>query len=380
MTRMTLINAYLMSSSGSIIYLIAPVLIGSAMDSLAFDSEQAGLLLAAYFLGYTLITTSAVFWLRHVNMRSAAWLSSFVFIAALLTGATQSAAALIYVGLFFAGVGAGMLYGISITIIGQSDAPDKHFGIALAAQLVLGSALLFAGPAIIGPQFGFAGILIACAFYVAILSVTTQWTPTSISRAEQSASNRLSSGSGTTVPVSLVALLCWFTGYSGVYAFVERIGVAGGLSGQQIGLILSLTIISGVMGAMGAAWVGKRWGQMTPHWLGMAGTVVTIGLLSSEPGLVRYALAIIALTLSLNFWLAYMLGSVTRVDISGRYAVLTTAALGGGAMVGPAISGFVLQQSNMLQVLLVSLILIFIGFFGITIALRRFSAMPLNSH
>ena len=43
---MALINAYLMSSSGAIIYLIAPVLIGSAMDSLAFDSEQAGLLLA----------------------------------------------------------------------------------------------------------------------------------------------------------------------------------------------------------------------------------------------------------------------------------------------------------------------------------------------
>ncbi|MEL0204007.1 MAG: hypothetical protein VW869_06425, partial [Halieaceae bacterium] len=107
-----------MSSSGAIIYLIAPVLIGTAMDSLAFDSEQAGLLLAAYFLGYALITTSAAFWLHRVNMRSAAWLSSFIFIAALLIGATQSAAALIYVGLFFAGVGAGMLYGISITIIG----------------------------------------------------------------------------------------------------------------------------------------------------------------------------------------------------------------------------------------------------------------------
>ena len=88
------------------------------MDSIAFDSEQAGLLLAAYFLGYTLITTSAVFWLSRVNMRSAAWLSSFIFIAALLIGATQSAAALIYTGLFFAGVGAGMLYGF-VTIIGQ---------------------------------------------------------------------------------------------------------------------------------------------------------------------------------------------------------------------------------------------------------------------
>ena len=50
MSRMALINAYLMSSSGAIIYLIAPVLIGTAMDSLALDSEQAGLLLAAYFL------------------------------------------------------------------------------------------------------------------------------------------------------------------------------------------------------------------------------------------------------------------------------------------------------------------------------------------
>jgi predicted MFS family arabinose efflux permease len=377
---MVLINAYLMSTSGSLIYLIAPILVGTAMDSLAFDSEQAGLLLAAYFLGYTLITTSAVFWLNRVNMRSAVWLSSLVFIAALLMSATQSSAALIYGGLFFAGVGAGMLYGISITIIGQSDAPDKHFGIALAAQLVLGSGLLFAGPAIIGPLFGFAGILIACAFFVAILSLTTQWTPTSISAENQQGGDKTSRGHGAIVFVSLIALLCWFTGYSGVYAFVERIGVTSGLTGQQIGLILSLTIITGVAGAMGAAWLGNRWGHIRPHWLGMAGTVVTIGLLSNEPGLIQYSLAIIALTLSLNFWLAYMLGSITRVDISGRYAVLTTAALGGGAMVGPAISGFVLQQRDMLQVLLVSLILIFAGFSGITMALRRFSAVPVNSH
>lgn len=375
---MALINAYLMSSSGAIVYLIAPILIGTAMDSLAFDSEQAGLLLAAYFLGYALITTSAVFWLNYVNMRTAAWLSSVVFIAALLVGAAQSSAALIYAGLFFAGAGAGMLYGISITIIGQSATPDKHFGIALAAQLVLGSTLLFAGPAIISPQFGFAGVLIACAIYVAILSVTTHWTPISSSKREQLGSDKPSSSHSATVFVSLVALLCWFTGYSGVYAFVERIGVAGGLTGQQIGLILSLTIISGVVGAMGAAWLGNRWGQMTPHWLGMAGTVATMGLLSGEPGLVRYSFAIIALTLSLNFWLAYMLGSVTRVDISGRYAVLTTAALGGGAMVGPAISGFVLQQSDMSQVLMVSLILIFAGLSGTTIALRRFFSMPVN--
>ena len=60
--------------------------------------------------------------------------------------------------------------------------------------------------------------------------------------------------------------------------------------------------------------------------------------------------------------------------------LVETAALGGGAMVGPAMSGFVLQQTDMLQVLLVSLILIFAGFSGITMALRRFSAVSVNSH
>ena len=106
--------------------------------------------------------------------------------------------------------------------------------------------------------------------------------------------------------------------------------------------------------------------------------MITIVLLSNSPGILQYSLAIVALTLSLNFWLAYMLGSVTRVDISGRYAVLTTAALGGGAMIGPAISGLILQQSTMLQVLVTSLILIFVGFSGTTIALKRFSAIAVD--
>ena len=41
--------ACLMSSSGAIIYLISPVLIGSAMAHLDLSSDQAGLLIASYF-------------------------------------------------------------------------------------------------------------------------------------------------------------------------------------------------------------------------------------------------------------------------------------------------------------------------------------------
>ena len=112
-------------------------------------------------------------------------------------------------------------------------------------------------------------------------------------------------------------------------------------------------------------------GHLAPHWLGALGTALTIVLLSNDPGLVRFSLAIVALTLSLNFWLAYMLGSVSKLDISGRYSVLTTAALGAGATIGPAIAGLILQQADMLQVLMAAGLLILAGFSGITMALKR---------
>ena len=65
------------------------------------------------------------------------------------------------------------------------------------------------------------------------------------------------------------------------------------------------------------------------------------------------------------------LGSVSKLDISGRYSVLTTAALGAGATIGPAIAGLILQQADMLQVLMAAGLLILAGFSGITMALKR---------
>ena len=47
----------------------------------------------------------------------------------------------------------------------------------------------------------------------------------------------------TKVPVffSIIALFVWFTGLSGVYAFIERIGSESGIDGLTIGIILSFT-------------------------------------------------------------------------------------------------------------------------------------------
>ena len=112
MTKKELTAACLMSTAGAIIYLIAPILVGSAIDSLGLSSDEAGLLIAAYFGGYTVITVSAVLWLGHVNMRKTAGVSSAVLVLGLLIATTQTTLAGSVAAMAIAGAGAGMLYGI----------------------------------------------------------------------------------------------------------------------------------------------------------------------------------------------------------------------------------------------------------------------------
>jgi hypothetical protein len=273
------------------------------------------------------------------------------------------------------GAGAGMLYGISITIVSQSDDPDRYFGFALAAQLLLGSALLFAGPAYIGPNWGYSGILVATAVFVTLMSTVIPWAPRAVS------GTAIAEEGDSSVPIASIltgigAVLVWFTGYSGIYAFVERIGVDGGLTGHQIGLVLSLTILTGLTGALGAAGLGDRYGKIKPHLIGAVGAIITVVLLLGRPELVRYSLAIVFLTLSINFWLAYMLGGVAAIDTSGRFAVLVTAALGVGATIGPAIAGGLIANSNYLPMLTFAIVAIMLGLMIIVSVLRRIAVEP----
>lgn len=370
MNRKELVAACLMSTSGSLVYLISPVLVGSAMDSLSLASDDAGLLIASYFAGYTLVNVSAVAWLHRMNVRQVSFWAAVTFIVGLLAGTTQTELSGSSAALFVAGAGAGLLYGISIGIIGRSPEADRYFGVALSAQLLFGSVLLFVAPAVIAPKWGYDGLLIGTAIYVAVLSIVIGWSPTTIQKVLSSDADKMSSNLPL-VLAGVVAVLIWFTGYSGVYAFVERIGVEGGATGTQIGLVLSLTIITGMTGALSAAWLGDRLGRILPHFIGAAGTAVTFVLLYGQPDLVRFSLAIICLTLSLNFWLAYMLGAVTAVDTKGRYAVLTTAALGLGATFGPAIAGGLVSSSGFLSMFIFAAAATLTGLLVITGILRK---------
>lgn len=363
MTRQSksIIAACLISTAGAIVYLISPILIGSSMDSLGLSANQAGITLSVYFAGYTLLPISAVFWLHLFKRQPVAWISTAVLVFGLLAAAWSTALPTLMITMFISGAGAGMLYGLFVTLVAESKSPDRNFGYALAVQLALGSVILFFGPAVLAPRWGFGGILIGTAIFVVVICLCIPWIPEAVKPSDSRDETKSPDFSMVPVFTSITALLLWFTGFSGIYAFVERIGVSNGLEGLTIGAVLSATLITGIAGAMSAAWLGNRFGRRNPHLAGMAGTTVAIILLTGSPDLVRFSLAIGFLTFSWNFWLAYLLGAIALADVQGRFAVLTTAALGIGATLGPGIAGSLVSGSNFTSIFVFGGLLITIG-------------------
>jgi predicted MFS family arabinose efflux permease len=335
----TIIAACTLSTAGAIVYLISPVIFGSAIETLGVTNSEAGVMLSIYFAGYTLVTVSAVYWLSKSNARYVAALSAAALVGGLLGAAAANGNQALHAAMFLSGIGAGMLYGLSVAAIAESDDPDRYFGFALAAQLAFGSIVLFLGPSTLGPRWGLSGILIGTAVFVAVMALPLAWLPKRLAQGHQPAA--LEAARPPTIPVfvAIAAVLIWFTGFSGLYAFLERIGADGGLDGLTIGTVLSLTVITGISGALSAAIIGDRFGKIRPHIGAAIGTIFAMYLLSKGPDLFWYATAISIFTFSWNFWLAYYLGTVATADYSGRYSVLTTAALGLGATLGPGIAG-----------------------------------------
>jgi hypothetical protein len=66
-----------------------------------------------------------------------------------------------------------------------------------------------------------------------------------------------------------------------------------------------------------------------------------------------------------------MLGAVAAIDTSGRFAVLTTAALGVGATIGPAIAGGLINGSIFLPMFIFAAAAIIAGLLVIVGVLQR---------
>jgi len=351
--------------------MLLPILLGSASEYLTLNEEQAGLLASCYFSGFLLVCLSAVLWMQRVNWRYVGAIGTLILAAGLTTSGMVESYQALLACMAASGVGGGILYGLAIGVLSDTQNPDRNFGIKLLAEVMLAAALLFILPVYVSDQWGFKGLMLCVAAVVLLVGLAAFFLPAQGPGAATPAETELKNPqkNGPTW-VALIALMIYFAGLSGIWAFVERIGAGNGLATDTIGMCLSFSLLGGASGAFCAAWWGDKYGSTLPLLISSVLLLAVMAIFSAPLNVSAFALASFVFCYAWNYGLPYQMGLVVSLDQKGSLAVLMSSFLSVGAIIGPAVGGMLIVSEGYGGLYMVMALAVVMGL-GLFLSLHR---------
>jgi predicted MFS family arabinose efflux permease len=297
------------------------------------------------------MTFVTAMFLIHRNWRRLALVGVSIMFAANLATMFVSAAMAFAAIRFLSGLGAGILAAIATVSLGQSDKPDRNYGLLFAASLLFGTAGLWGLPLLLA-RVGLNG---AYAF-IALLAVVVGFVSTSLpkggTRPAQPADGPAPQRNWVLAGFVLVSITLFWAQQNALYAYMERIGNASGLSLQFIGFTLGLANLTGFVGASLVAWLGTRFGRLLPLVLSTGIQLACLWVLSGVVGSSGYLISIAMVSLAWNIINPIQIGILAGVDTSGRALALASTVIGVGLAAGPALGAAVLHGTDYSGVLM----------------------------
>ncbi len=234
-----------------------------------------------------------------------------------------------------AGVAEGGLVAIATELIARSTRPERMGGIFLTIQTMVQCLLAMLLSLLVVPAYGSAGgfqtLTVVCIVALAAVPLLPQHYE------EIPAAGK--ADAGIAGPTALLALAIIFTFYlfiGAIWAFLEPLGLASGVSSQTVGLITAAALAVQVGGAFAATLIERRLEYRTAITLSTAGGLVAAGLFAALPGVALFWLAALVTGFVWLFVVPYQIRLTIVADPSRRTALLVPAAQLLGAALGPA--------------------------------------------
>ena len=356
MDRSTAILAALvLSAIGALFYNMLPLYLGIAQEEWRLDNPATGLVSGAFFLGYNVVTISAFFWIRRVNWRRVVMIAAPVAAVALYLGSASDQYSMLLVSAAVAGGAFSAIYGVGTTAVGDTPNPSRWYGVKIAGEAGLGAILFLLLPGTLVASRGFEGLVLGMILAVVILLPFALGLPPG-SRGETAADSDSpaadTGGRGhLAIWVALAGTLLFFSGQTTVWAFVERLGAAGGFEPEVLGVLLSVTLFCAVTGSLTAATMGYRFGNLRPFGVSCGIFCCALLLLTQAHQFAFYAAGACVVTFSFGMGLPYVVARVAELDLDGNYVVLTVPAIGIGAMLGPSLAGALASGDSLVPIL-----------------------------
>lgn len=320
-----------------------PFLISAIIHDLQLNEAQAGLLMSAEF-GFTMLASLLVApFMGRAPRRTLALGGALLAIAANVASAQIEHLYPLAAMRCVAGIGAGLALACGNAAVSSARHPDRIAGHMNVLSVLL-MIVVMLGYAKVMALYGLPGLYYAMAATMAVMLLAI---PAMAQRAPlpETIVTSVSGGKGN-VLLSLPAICMMLAMFvfqardTMGWAFVERIGTMVGYSGDELGVLLSVQSVVGLIGPLLAAMIGKRFGMSTPVILAVLLTGATsLSYVLGEHSKTMYTAGVMTICITYFYALSYLTGLAAELDREGRVVAAAGSFLSLGLAVGPAISG-----------------------------------------
>ncbi len=350
-----------------------PMWVGVLVDHLSVSGATAGWMgtaeMSSMAFGSILVSSRV----SRIDRMRTAYLGMAIVALCNTLAATTSHISLLFALRAFAGFGEGTLMALAAAGVGAALQPERAMAVILII-LNLSMALLFLVAPVAINAYGGAGLLGLMAILTLAAAPLACWLPKTAPAPNPSipipAQNSFSMRRNLPAVIGLSSVVLLLIAHGMVFAFVERIGTALALSLQQIGSILSASMLIDCLAPLLVITLGLRWGRQAPIGIGLlALTVATFAVTQSTLPAI-FVGGVWMQLFAYTFILPFFAGLLASLDPHGRVAAGMSAAIIVGFMLAPAIGGMLFAQVGSFRLM---------GWTAVSIHLMIFGLLTLNT-
>lgn len=345
-----IIAALVMGTLGNLVFMGAPFLVGSLVDTAGYTEQHAGWIFSADLAGLALGSVITAALVNRCNRRYIAAAGVLSFLAGnAISLLFHDVGALIAIRVL-AGVGSGVLYAISVANLSGTHKTVRNFSILLFLLLTLGAV-----EALILPLF--SGALGVNGIFLFFMAVVVAGVPLIYWLSPFPVEKPLATQAGATSPsgeipalprhlpiLYLLSIVAYTVVIGAVWTYVERAGLSAGIEPSAVSKIISIANLAGIIGALIAVWLSSRWGQARMLIASLIGVSVVFTVIATNLTFATYVSGLIIFNILWVLVNVYQMGTLANLDHSGRYGALVPFAQDTAASVGSPIAGAILAN------------------------------------
>jgi MFS family permease len=379
----TVFTLLVVATVSEAMFLLLPSFVGALDDVLHFAPERTGLLGSADLAGIALATATGPWWLRRVSWRRMVLISlgAFLIINGLCFGVISFP---ILLGLrIFAGVAAGVAYVVALAGIVDTRDVARNTALLVFLQVVFAAIGVYALDAVRISWRLDAVYVYILAWAIPALALCWRCFP------ENPRNRVVRAGGGNWRRVAapgaavLIGTALYFLMIGGVWAYLEGIARAAGLTLRETGAALSIGLVISLVGPATAAWLGLRLGRTLPLLVTAIGQVASLYLLIQLPHFSNVAIAFFIVNtifqLLWNFIIAYFITIFNDIDESGRFVAMYGMAAHLTLAIGPYVGAVLVRDGRYAALLWFGIGAVIMCFGLFLLAVRLMAANPAPS-